>query len=178
MRSLWIDAYLNRPLTRDAASVPGGSSPGRFGAILRLLAANQSGELVKARLAQAAGPSESMVSSHLDALSSVYLIDRLPPWACDLTRRETGWHKVSIIDSALAMHLTSQSAASLLPPEKDALGPLLEGFVLKAAPGDRLIADIVLRTAPERCQFADRLRGMPTPTLWSHCLGSRAHQRS
>ncbi len=238
MRSLWVEAYLNRLLSRDAASVPGGSNPARLGTLLRLLAANQSGELVKARLAQAAGLSESMVSNYLDALSSVYLIDRLPPWTSSLTRRETGRHKVSIIDSALAMHLTSQSAASLLPPEKDAIGPLLEGFVtsqllaqqgwseqrfrlhhyrdrggrevdvivelpdgrvigievkasssyraeqfrglsyLKEVLGDRFIAGIVLGTAPEGYQFADRLWGMPISTLWSHCLGSRAHQRT
>ncbi|WP_448760528.1 ATP-binding protein [Actinomyces oricola] len=236
MRELWIEAYLGRLLSRDAASVPGGSNPGRLGALLRLLAANQSGELVKARLAQAAGVSEAMVATYLDALASVYLIDRIPPWTPNLSRRETGRQKVVLGDSALTMHLNGQSARSLRDPREDAIGPLLEGMVagqilaqqgwseqrfrlfhyrdrsgrevdlvaeladgrvialevkasssyraeqfrglryLRDVLGERFVAGIVLGTAGEGYQYAERLWGLPISTLWSHALGSEPHE--
>ncbi|WP_172119489.1 ATP-binding protein [Actinomyces faecalis] len=129
MRRRWIDAYLARVLSRDVASVPGGSNPERLHSTLRLLAANQSGELVKARLAQAAGYPETMVTGYMDALRSVYLLDVLRPWTQNLTKREVGRPKVSVADPALAMHLAGQSAASLTPLTADGVGALLEGFV-------------------------------------------------
>ena len=60
------------------------------------MAADQAGELVKARLAEAVGSPETMVTS----------------------------------DTALAMRLNGQSAASLLPLTQSGVGALLEGFVV------------------------------------------------
>ena len=130
VRAAWIAAYLERIMSHDLAEVPGGGNAPRLRRVLALLAANQSGELVKARRAGATGIPESTIGTYVDALATVYLIDRLRPWTPNLTKRETGRSKVSVADSALAMQVNSQTAASLLPLTQDGIGPLLESFVV------------------------------------------------
>ncbi|CAM2866211.1 ATP-binding protein [Actinomyces slackii] len=226
MRGPWLDSYLSRLMTHDLAEVPGGGNEARLRRVLSLLAANQSGELVKARIASATGISESMIGAYVDALRSVYLIDLLQPWTPSLTKRETGRSKASLADSALAMRLNSQTAASLAPLTADGIGPLLESFVvgelmsqggwseeeyrlfhyrdrnglevdlivelmdgrvlgievkasstfraehfkglvfLKESLGDRFLGGIVLGTAGEGYQYAERLWGLPVAALW------------
>src|SRR5665647_2999150 len=48
-RHAWLDSYLDRVLERDATLLPSGGQPRRLHSVL--LAANQGGELVKARIA-------------------------------------------------------------------------------------------------------------------------------
>jgi predicted AAA+ superfamily ATPase len=131
VRTAWIDSYLARVLERDLASVPGGSQPARLRSVLALIAANQSGELVKARIAQHAGIPSQTITTYLDALSTVFLVDLLPPWTPNLTRREVGRSKAMVADPALAMRLnrlTEPQLASLT--DGGALGPALEAFVV------------------------------------------------
>ena len=99
-------------------------------ALLRLLAANQSGEVVKARLAQEADIPAGTVSSYLDLLSDVWLFASLPPWTPNLSQREIARPKGLIIDSALAMRLCRLAADHLTSiPYSKVFGSLLEGFV-------------------------------------------------
>lgn len=142
MRSQWIRSYLARVLERDARSIPNGSNAARLESTLRLIAANQSGELVKARFAASAGYAETLVQGYLDALSSVYLIDQLRPWTPNLTTREIGRRKVCVTDSALAMHLIGTTADSLLPLTSDHIGPLFEGFIVGQLLSQQVWSDV------------------------------------
>ncbi len=131
MRSVWIDSYLDRLLQRDIGDVSRGLSADRLAAVLRLIAANQSGELVQARIADALGMSKSSVASYVAALRTLYLSYDLPPWGANLTKREVGRHKLSIADPALAMRLNRMDASKLASlTAAPALGALLEAFVL------------------------------------------------
>jgi len=134
MRNLWLDSYLDRVLSRDVGDVSRGLSTDRLVAVLRLIAANQSGEMVQTRLASSLEMPKSSISAYLNALQTMYLTTDLPPWGANLTSREVSRHKVSVADSAVAMRLDRLDQASFLGAQglsqSKVLGGLLEGFVV------------------------------------------------
>lgn len=131
MRSVWLDSYLERLLRRDVGDVSRGLSADRLAAVLRLLAANQAGELVQARIADDLGMPRSSVASYVAALRTLYLTYDLPPWGANLTKREVGRHKLSVADPALAMRLQRMNPDALTSlTAAPALGALLEAFVV------------------------------------------------
>jgi len=134
MRNLWLDSYIERVLSRDVGDVSRGLSADRLAAVLRLIAANQSGEMVQTRLASSLGMPKSSISAYVNALKTMYLTTDLPPWGVNLTSREVSRHKVSVTDSAIAMRLDRVDQASLVGVnglvQSKILGGLLEGFVV------------------------------------------------
>ncbi|MDR0847727.1 MAG: ATP-binding protein [Propionibacteriaceae bacterium] len=130
-RRVWLRNYTNRLLNRDVAEIGRKVSTSGLARTLRLVAANQSGELVKARIADDTGLPESSVANYLDVLSILYLTTDLNPWTPNLTAREVSRHKVSVADAGLALSLSRTSPEQLvLPTEAIHLGGLLEGFVV------------------------------------------------
>ena len=129
LRHSWLDSYLDRVLERDAPLLPSGGQSRRLRSVLSLLAANQAGELVKARIADGADIPRNTITAYLDVLRSVYLVDELPPWTANLTRREIGRAKAFLGDSALALRLNRQTEQQLLPLTSDSIGGLFEAFV-------------------------------------------------
>lgn len=116
------------PGTRRDPAALGGQSR-RLRSVLSLLAANQAGELVKARIADGADIPRNTITAYLDVLRSVYLVDELPPWTANLTRREIGRPKAFVADSALALRLNRQAEQQLLPLTSGSVGSLFEAFV-------------------------------------------------
>lgn len=130
MRGIWFEGYVERLLRRDTQDLRVRIPETRLIAILRLLAANQAGELVKARLGRDGGVPETSVPTTLDVLSSLYLTTALPPWTPNLTSREVSRPKMIVLDSGLAAYLSRLSPQALADPLRgEHLGPLLEGFV-------------------------------------------------
>lgn len=103
---------------------------GRLLSVLRLIAANTSGELVKSRLARDAGIPETSVTAYLDLLETMYLTVRLPPWTPNLTSRESSKPKALVTDPGLALRLARVSESQLTPLTSTAIGPAMEGFVV------------------------------------------------
>ncbi|WP_308466639.1 ATP-binding protein [Rathayibacter soli] len=130
MRNVWFDSYLERLIRRDARELIN-TDPSRLMSLLRLMAANQAGELVKARLAQDAGLPATSITAYLDTLETLFLTDLLKPWKTNLTGRETSRPKASIADSGLAARLSRVTTAQLTPLDGTAthFGALMEGFV-------------------------------------------------
>ena len=133
MRTLWLDSYTDRVLNRDIGDVSRGLSTDRLTSVLRLIAANQSGEMVQTRLARDLDMAKSTIAGYLNALRTMYMTLDLPPWGVNLTSREVSRHKVSVADPALAMRLDRIDPAGLTGSEglkqRAVLGGLLEGFV-------------------------------------------------
>ncbi|MFZ1410943.1 MAG: ATP-binding protein [Micropruina sp.] len=129
LRNAWLDSYLERVLERDATLLPSGGHSRRLRSVLSLLAANQAGELVKARIAEGADIPRNTLTAYLDVLRSVYLVDELPPWTANLTKREVGRPKAFVGDSALALRLNRQTEHQLLPLTSDVIGGPFEAFV-------------------------------------------------
>ncbi|MEY9951801.1 ATP-binding protein [Leifsonia sp. EB34] len=132
LRSIWLDGYVDRLVRRDARELINITDPMRLKSLLRLIAANQSGELVKARFAQDAAIPPTSIASYLDTLEMLFLVDLLPPWTPNLTSRETGRSKATISDSGLAARLARVTEAQLTPVDGTAqhFGGLMEGFVV------------------------------------------------
>ena len=131
LRAEWYRNYVERLVRVDALADGSRLTPERLLTVLRLLAAHQSGELVKARLAQDSGLAASSVTSYLDMLARMFLILHVRPWETNLTKREIGRAKVSVLDSGLAAWLCDASPATLttIPHGMQRLGALTEGFV-------------------------------------------------
>lgn len=128
-RAIWLDSYLDRVLERDAPLLPSGGQARRMRAILALVAANQAGELVKARLAGHANLPANTITPYLDVLRSVYLTDVLQPWTPNLTKREVGRPKALVSDSGLALRISRQTERQLEPLGSDVIGGFFEAFV-------------------------------------------------
>lgn len=131
IRNAWLDGYLQRIVQRDARDIVRLVDPTRLDSVLRLLAANQAGELVKARVAKSAGLPATSVTAYLDLLRTLYLIDSLPSWTPNLTRREVGKPKTVVSDTALALRLarlTEERLSSLAG--RNHLGGPFEGLVV------------------------------------------------
>jgi predicted AAA+ superfamily ATPase len=129
-RDLWFSSYLQSLVRRDVADISPALSGRRFQTLLRLLAANQSGETVVARLAEHARMSESSVRTYLDTAATLFLTSSLPPWTPNRTKAVTGRHKTIVKDSALAAHLARHRPEQLVTLEGlPAFGGLLEGLV-------------------------------------------------
>lgn len=132
LRTAWFDGYVDRIVQRDARDVRRLVDGNRLASVLRLVAANQAGELVRARLSRDANVPETTMSAYLDLVETLYLVERIRPWSGNLTTRQTGKAKGIITDSALAMHLSgvTPARAAALVGGGELLGPLLEGFVV------------------------------------------------
>ncbi|MDP3971429.1 MAG: DUF4143 domain-containing protein [Candidatus Nanopelagicales bacterium] len=130
-RSAWFDNYANRILSRDARQVSALARLDRLPMLLRVLAANTSGELVKARVAADVGLPETTLPPYLDLLESLYLIHLLPSWGRNLRRRVVGRPKAALLDSGLACRLGGLPAEAMTIGSPDAVraGALLETFV-------------------------------------------------
>jgi len=129
-RNAWFDNYLQRIVSRDARDVSRLSHLDLLPTLIRLLAANNAGELVKARVARDAGIPETSLHSYVDLLETLYLIQQIHAWGNNLTRRVTGRPKVSLLDTGLAARLINVTPAAMQPGVvSDAAGGLLEAFV-------------------------------------------------
>ena len=130
LRNVWFDSYIQRLLERDLGDIAPRVEPSRVAAILRLVAASQAGELVKARIARDAGIPESSATAYLDLLETMYLTRRVAPWTPNLTSREVARPKVIVNDSGLALRLARLTEQQLIPLGNAWMGPAMEGFVM------------------------------------------------
>ncbi|MDR2929338.1 MAG: DUF4143 domain-containing protein [Propionibacteriaceae bacterium] len=131
VRRYWMEGYLGRMVTRDLPEISSSLAANRLSEVLRLVAAAHGSETVPTRMANDLGMPASSIGAYLTALRTLHLIDDLPPWTPNLTTREIGRHKLSVSDSALAMHLGRVNVAALETPETSThLGGLLEMFVV------------------------------------------------
>lgn len=130
LRASWFDSYVERLLERDVTDIAPRVDAGRIASVLRLLAANQAGELVKARVARDADVPETSISAYLDLLETMYITERLRPWTPNLTSREAGRAKVVVTDPGLALRVGRVSDQQLAALGSPHLGAAAEGFVV------------------------------------------------
>lgn len=131
-RNAWWRDYLDRLLRRDALEQADLQHIERLPALLRILAAGQTHELVVDRLAANIDVPARSLPAYLDLLQRLYLLHVLPPWSTNLSKRETGRHRIHLTDSGMVFHLLGLTSARLAPGEEpDYAGPILEGFAVE-----------------------------------------------
>jgi uncharacterized protein len=129
-RRSWFNNYLRRVLTRDAVDVSRLPHLDQLPKLLSLLAAQSSGEIVRARIANDAGIPPSSLPPYLKLLEDLYLIQVLPAWGENLTKRETDWPKIALLDTGVVARLNNVTAEALGPARVSNLaGDLFETFV-------------------------------------------------
>lgn len=129
-RERWFENYVQRIIRRDAAEVSRLQHLDRLELLLRLIAANNAGEMVQAHLARDAGIPETSLAPYIRLLENLYLAHRVGAWHNNLTKRVVSRPKLLLLDSGLAAHLAGQTPESLsIPTGSKHLGGLLEGFV-------------------------------------------------
>lgn len=129
-RAAWLDNYVQRIVERDAADISTLQHLGELPRLLRLLAARNSGELNTANLANDAGMPVRTLAPYLDLLETLFLVQRIPAWSTNLSKRVVSRPKSMLLDTGLAARLVNVSAAGASPTANPELaGQLLEGFV-------------------------------------------------
>ena len=130
LRGVWLDSYLAGIIQRDLLQLRRQVQPARAQVMLKLLAAEQSGETVKAKLGQRGDVPANTVGAYLDLLADVQFVAPIKPWKPNLARREIGKPKTLVLDSALAIHLAGVSETQLRNRHQpEAFGRFLEGLV-------------------------------------------------
>ncbi len=97
--------------------------------LLRLLAARSAAELNVAGLANDAGIPVRTLAPDLSLLETLYLIQRIPAWLTNLSRRVVSRPKCALLDTGLAARLVNVDARGLGAAAVQMAGGLLEGFV-------------------------------------------------
>ena len=129
-RQRWFSAYAETVVSRDIAQLGDIRRAALLPQVLRLAAAQTSGELNVSRWADQLGADRGTVQSYLGWLRTVFLVHELPSWRRNRTARVVRRPKLHIADSGLAaglLGLTEDAVASLNHPMT---GPLLETFAV------------------------------------------------
>lgn len=114
----WYRDYLTDLVTRDVPSLVDVDDPSRIRALLGALAENQAGELTIADLATQTDIPASTVSTYVDLLQNLLVLDVIPAWEPGVSSQEIQRPTAVLTDSGLAMTLGATDHG------------LLKGFVL------------------------------------------------
>jgi predicted AAA+ superfamily ATPase len=130
-RNAWLDNYVDRIVKRDAMDVSNLQRLADLPRLIRLLAARSASELNLSSLAADADIPVRTLPPYLDLLETLYLIDRIPAWSTNLSKRVVDRPKVLLLDSGLAARLINVSPTGAGPSANpDAAGAIIETFVI------------------------------------------------
>src|SRR5262249_58671518 len=93
-RGAWFAAYVHPVIEREAPGVSASPRTAELPRLLRLVAARHGATLNVAELARAVRLPESSVHRYLEILEAIFLVRRVPPWATNLSKRETRAPKI------------------------------------------------------------------------------------
>lgn len=130
-RNAWLDNYVDRIVKRDALDVSNLQRIADLPRLLRLLAARSASELNLSSLAADAEIPVRTLPPYLDLLETLYLIDRVPAWSTNVSKRVVDRPKVLLLDSGLAARLVNVSPTGAGPNvNPEAAGAIIETFVI------------------------------------------------
>lgn len=128
-RADWYDNYVRRITERDAPDVSSLQRLAELPRLLRLLAARNAAELNVAGIANDADFPVRTLAPYLSLLETLYLIQRVPAWSTNLSKRVVSRPKCTLLDTGLAARLTNVDARGQGVAAAQMAGGLLEGFV-------------------------------------------------
>jgi hypothetical protein len=155
-RSEWLDNYVRSIVERDAPDVSNLQRVADLPLILKVLAARNSEELNVADVSKETEIPVSSLNRLLDLLETLYLVQRIPAWSTNFSKRAVSRPKTSLLDTGLAARLINISAAGAGPEAYgEVAGHLLEGFIASEIRRQRAWADEPVRVS----HFRDRSAG-------------------
>jgi predicted AAA+ superfamily ATPase len=127
-RHAWFRSYISTIIQRDVREL---ADIGRLAAVPQLLgvvAGRATGLLNYADLSRSLGMPQSTLKRYLALLEAVFMVQPLPAWARNTSRRLIRAPKVLVADTGLLCHLVSASRKVLLE-DPVLFGHILENFV-------------------------------------------------
>jgi predicted AAA+ superfamily ATPase len=128
-RSAWFGAYLTTILQRDVRDFSQIEGLTMVPRLLALLAARAAGLLNISDVSRGIGIPHTTLNRYLALLEMTFLIQYLPPWSANLSKRLVKSPKLFLCDSGLMSHLLGLNE-DRLRQNPELLGPLLESFVV------------------------------------------------
>lgn len=126
-RAAWYASYLTTLLTRDVRDFAGIDAVADLSRLLTALAARTANLVNIADLGRELGLPATTLRRHLAVLEAAFLVQLLPAWSVNISKRLVRSPKVLLADSGLAAHLLGISA---LQPGAAHAGALFEAFVV------------------------------------------------
>ena len=125
----WYTNYVRTVVERDIIEASAIRQADELPKLLRLIAANSSGEFVVSRLAGDARLSVEVATRYVALLELVGFVQRIRAWTPSLTSREKRHPKIVLTDTGLAAAVLGRNIQGLGAPTSPMTGPLLESFV-------------------------------------------------
>lgn len=129
-RRSWYEAYLSTVIVRDIGDFASLRNVEAIPKVVRLIAARSGSTLVLADIARDMGVSPDTARNYLAYVEMVFLTVTVPAWSTNLTSKIVKTAKAFVADSGLAASLLRVTPGALRAPGAQALGGLLETFVL------------------------------------------------
>lgn len=129
-RRRWFSTYVRTVIQREVEAAADIRQAGALTAMVRLLAAQTSQELVLSRLGERLGIDRATVARYEPWLETVFLVHRTPAWSRNLSAKVVRRPKLYMTDTGLAASLVGKDAVALARPQEPAAGPLVETLVV------------------------------------------------
>lgn len=127
-RNNWYRDYVNTLVQRDVRELARISSLDALSRLLRMAASRTAQLFNLSDLASAFQLSRTTIGDYVTLLENIFLIERLPPWYSNRSKRLVKTPKLHLGDTGLACGLLGLDGATL-DTERELLGRLLETFV-------------------------------------------------
>lgn len=128
-RQGWFGSYITTILQRDVRDLAHIEGLTDMPRLLALLAARSSGLLNMSELSRSSGIAHTTLRRYLSLLETTFILQLLPAWSTNLSKRLVKSPKVHLLDSGLSSHLTGQTD-SIQIRDSAIFGNLLETFVV------------------------------------------------
>jgi predicted AAA+ superfamily ATPase len=130
-RYAWFQNYLASVLDHDAVDLSGLAHLDKLGTLFSVLSGQTSSEFVQRHVAVMTGIPESSLHGYTRLLHDLYLIDELPAWGRNISRRVISKRKVSLSDTGIASHINGLDETALSDVlNGEAFGSILESYVV------------------------------------------------
>jgi predicted AAA+ superfamily ATPase len=130
-RGAFFQSYLKSVLDHDATGISGLAHLDKLDQLFAVLSGQTSGEIVTNGISKVTGIPGSSLHAYLRLLHDLFLIQTLPTWGRNISRRVVSRKKIVLIDTGLASHINridEDGLADVLMGES--FGPLLETYVI------------------------------------------------
>ncbi|CAH7402035.1 conserved hypothetical protein [Vibrio chagasii] len=128
-RAAWFKSYINSTIRGDLEEVYNIKSSDEALLLLKGLAVNISGTLVKSNLYKNLSITRKTADTYLASLISAHLIDMLPAWHRNEGKALISSPKVNFVDTGLVCNLRNITAEKLLN-DRNLLGDIFESFIV------------------------------------------------
>lgn len=127
-RRAWFNSYITTILQRDVRAMSNIDGLTDLPRLLRLLAARATTLMNYAEISRSSGLPQSTLKRYLTLLETTFLLQRLPAWSGNLSKRLTRSPKILLVDTGLMAHLLGLQEG-VVPDDGLTLGRLMENFV-------------------------------------------------